>query len=262
MNRTPISLDLAALPEVFHPFARDAAAFDSSCSPEARVIHLDKDGGCFLKSAPKGALAREAAMTRFFHEKGLAAEVLAYHSEGDKDWLLTRRVPGEDCIHTQYLADPKRLCDTTATLLRQLHELDPAGCPVPDHTARYLATAERNYRAGAYDMHLFTPEWNFSSKEEAWQYLQANKHLLQQNTLLHGDYCLPNTVLRDWQFSGFIDLGNGGVGDRHVDIFWGAWTLYFNFGTDAYRDRFLDAYGRDVLQPELLRVIAAAECFG
>lgn len=261
MNRKPILLELHTLPEVFHPFAAGAAAFDSSCSPEARVIYLDQDGGCFLKSAPKGALEREAAMTRWFHEKGLAAEVLAYYSD-DKDWLLTRRVPGEDCTHADYLADPRRLCDTTATLLRRLHELDGAGCPVPDHTARYLATAEKNYRAGAFDMHLFTPEWSFSSREDAWQYLQAHKHLLRRDTLLHGDYCLPNTVLQNWRFSGFIDLGNGGVGDRHVDVFWGAWTLFFNLKTDAYRDRFLDAYGRDVLQPELLRVIAAAECFG
>ena len=261
MKRTPISLDLHTLPEDFRAFAEGAAAFDSSCSREARVIYLDKEGGAYLKSAPKGALAREAKMTRFFHEKGLAAEVLAYYSE-DRDWLLTRRVPGEDCIHADYLAEPKRLCDTTATLLRQLHETDFSGCPVPDHTARYLATAERNYQAGLFDEHLFTPEWSFSSREEAWQHLQAHKHLLKTDTLLHGDYCLPNVMLDNWKFSGFIDLDHGGVGDRHVDVFWGAWTLYFNFGTDAYRERFLDAYGRDVLQPELLRVIAAAECFG
>ena len=261
MNRKPISLDLNALPDVFRPFAEDAKAYDSSCSREARVVYLEKEGGLFLKSAPKGSLEREAAMTRYFHEKGMAAEVLHY-SSGEKDWLLTRRVPGEDCIHAQYLADPKRLCDTTASLLRQLHELDHTGCPVSDHTAAYLVTAERNYQAGAYDMHLFTPEWSFTSKEEAWQHLQAHKHLLKTDTLLHGDYCLPNVMLDNWKFSGFIDLDHGGVGDRHVDVFWGAWTLYFNFGTDAYRERFLDAYGRDVLQPELLRVIAAAECFG
>jgi kanamycin kinase len=52
------------------------------------------------------------------------------------------------------------------------------------------------------------------------------------------------------------------VGDRHVDLFWGAWTLCFNLGTDAYRARFLDAYGRDKAEEEKLRLIAAAEIFG
>jgi kanamycin kinase len=69
-------------------------------------------------------------------------------------------------------------------------------------------------------------------------------------------------MLDNWRFSGFIDVGNGGIGDRHVDLFWGAWTLNFNLGTDAYKDRFLDAYGRDLVNEDALRTIAAAEVFG
>ena len=86
--------------------------------------------------------------------------------------------------------------------------------------------------------------------------------MLKCDTLLHGDYCLPNIMLTDWQFSGFIDVGNGGVGDRHVDLFWGTWTLNFNLKTDRYRDRFLDAYGRDVIEPGMMDLIAACEVFG
>ncbi len=51
------------------------------------------------------------------------------------------------------------------------------------------------------------------------------------------------------------------MGDRHVDLFWGVWSLQFNLKTDAYRERFLDAYGREKVQPELLRIVAAAEVF-
>ena len=69
-------------------------------------------------------------------------------------------------------------------------------------------------------------------------------------------------MLDDWRFSGFIDLGNGGVGDKHIDLFWGAWTLNFNLKTDKYRNRFLDAYGRSDIEEEIFRVIAAAEVFG
>ena len=69
-------------------------------------------------------------------------------------------------------------------------------------------------------------------------------------------------MLDNWRFSGFIDLGNGGVGDRHVDLFWGAWTLNFNLGTDQYRERFFDAYGKDRVDKDILKIIAAAEVFG
>jgi kanamycin kinase len=69
-------------------------------------------------------------------------------------------------------------------------------------------------------------------------------------------------MLNDWRFSGFIDLGQAGVGDRHIDLFWGAWTLWFNLKTDEYRERFYDAYGRDRVDPDLIRTVAAAEVFG
>ena len=98
--------------------------------------------------------------------------------------------------------------------------------------------------------------------EAAWQAAQAVFPHLQSDSLLHGDYCLPNIILNDWNFSGFIDVGQGGPGDRHIDLFWGCWTLNFNLKTNQYFDRFLDAYGRDKVEPELLRGIAAAETFG
>jgi kanamycin kinase len=38
--------------------------------------------------------------------------------------------------------------------------------------------------------------------------------------------------------------------------------LGFNLHTNAYRGRFFDAYGRDRVDEEILRVVAAAEVFG
>lgn len=119
-----------------------------------------------------------------------------------------------------------------------------------------------NYRTGNYDSSLFPDNWGYASAEEAIKVVEENKHLLKTDTLLHGDYCLPNIMLNDWSFSGFIDLGNGGVGDRHVDLFWGAWTLFFNLKTDEYKERFFDAYGRDKIDVDMLRVVSAAEVFG
>ena len=261
MKRTLITPTLSQYPKEFHGLMEGAEVYDSSCSPDARVIFIDRDGGYYLKSAPKGTLEREASLDRYFHKKGLGAEVLEYLSD-EKDWLLTARVEGEDCTHAVYLSDPKRLCDLLAERLRMLHELDFSDCPVKDRMGEYLATVERNYRNGCYDTDLFPDNWGYASAEEAWSVVEKHRHLFQNDTLLHGDYCLPNIMLRDWKFSGFIDLGNGGVGDRHVDLFWGAWTLNFNLKTDRYRDRFFDAYGRDRVQEEMLRLVAAAEVFG
>jgi len=261
MKRTPITPDLTAIPAQFHPLFSGAPVYDSSCSPEARVYYIDTDGGLFLKTAEKGSLKQEGDLDTYFHTLGLGPEVLEYHS-GKADWLLTRRVPGEDCLHPAYLDDPKRLTDTIAQMLLDLHSRDYSACPVPDHTARYIRRAKENYKQQRYDLDLFPDNWGYATPEEAWQVVEENAQYLKTDTLLHGDYCLPNIMLDNWNFAGFIDVGNGGIGDKHVDLFWGAWTLRFNLKTDKYSTRFLDAYGRNRFEPEMLRVIAAFEVFG
>ena len=259
MERKETTIVISDFPEVFHPLLEGCPVFDSSCSPQARVWYLPREGGLYLKSAAGGSLCREAAMTAFLHGKGMAAEVLAYES-GEKDWLLTRAVPGEDCTFWLYLEDPGRLSGILGEKLRLLHELSTEGCPITDHTARYLQTAEENYRKGLFDPFYF-PEEDITA-EKAWEIVRETAPQLKSDVILHGDYCLPNVMLDDWKFSGFIDLDHGGIGDRHIDLYWGCWSLGFNLKTDRYRDRFLDAYGRDKINEALLSVIGAFEVFG
>ena len=261
MERVRTRLVLEDFPEEFHPILKGAPLFDSSCSPEARVWFIDRDGGFYLKSAPAGSLGKEALMTRYFYSKGLAAEVLDY-LPAERDWLLTRRVRGEDCTHKTYLDRPERLCEILGQRLRMLQEMDYTDCPVPDRMESYHCLAETNYRTGSFEQSAFPDSFGYASAEEAWSVVSREGHLLQDRVLIHGDYCLPNIMLEDWRFSGFIDLGNGGVGDRHIDLFWGIWSLGFNLKTDRYGDRFLDAYGRDKVDEHMLRIVAAYEVFG
>lgn len=250
------------LPDIITELIKDAKIYDSSCSPEARVYYIDKDSGYFLKVSAKGSLKNEAIMTDYFHKKDLGAKVLEYLSF-DRDFLITGQVHGENATHAKYLSNPKKLCDTFAQNLRALHETDFSDCPIKSRNESYLALAEENYTKGRFDLSLTEELFPFRSKDEAYKILEDGKSALKCDTLLHGDYCLPNIILKnDFEFSGFIDLGNGGVGDRHIDIFWGTWTLFFNLKTDEYRSRFLDAYGRDKIDEDMLKIIAAAEVFG
>lgn len=255
MKRTPITVDFDLFPDDFHSLLAEGAVYDSSCSAEARVHEIDAGSGFFLKSAPRGTLKAEADMTRYFHSRGLGPEVLCYLS-ADLDWLLTRRIPGEDCTHPQYLDDPKRLSEATALLLRSLHETPLVGVPMRNRLEVYRKNCLHSTK---FEPELFAGVWDFPSPEEARAVIRANFPYLKPDTLIHGDYCLPNILLDNWRFSGFIDLGGAGVGDKHMDILWGCWTLNFNLHTNEYFDRFLDAYGREAVEPELLRTMAAME---
>lgn len=255
-------MEQGVLPDWLDDVFAGCAVYDSSSSPQARVVLLDADGGYYLKRSAPGTLEREAAMDRYFHDAGLAPEVIAYRGDDADDWLLTRRAPGEDCCSRRYLDEPERLCDLLARLLTELHAHEHDGCPVTDHTARYLARAEANRRMGACDASFYTRWYGDASPDDIWSVVERHSDALMTDTLLHGDYCLPNVVLDDWRFSGFIDLDSAGVGDRHVDVFWALWTLEYNLHTDRFRRRFIDAYGRNRIDDDMVRVVAAMECFG
>ena len=166
MQRQLTTINPEEFPPVFRPILSGTPIYDSSCSSEARVWFIDRGEGYFLKRAPKGTLESEAALTRFFHLKGLGAEVLC-HESLEYDWLLTARIKGEDCTFSEYMDNPKRLCDTLAECMRRLHDTDFSGCPVFDRTAQYLLTAERNHALGKYDLSLFGDAWCYASSEDA-----------------------------------------------------------------------------------------------
>lgn len=262
MKRTLIEKIPFYVPRKIGNYLHGVGIYDSSCSPEANVYFIDKDEGYYLKRAARHTLAREAEMDGYFYSKGIGARVVEYVTKGESDWLFTERVKGEDCTYQTYLEDPKRLAALIGEELRALHESDVSDCPVKDRMGEYISLVEENCRTGNYDKTHFPDSFGYRSADEAIAVFENGKNELKNEVLIHGDYCLPNIMLDSWRFSGFIDLGNGGIGDRHIDLFWGAWTLGFNLGTDAYRDVFFDAYGRDKIDEEKLRIIAAAEVFG
>ena len=261
MKRTLIDRIPYSLPDEIVRLTEGVSVWDSSCSPEASVYFIDRDGGYYLKLAEQEELRRESELTKYFHSLNLGAELLSYGAKDGRDYMLTARVPGEDCIAPEYLSDPKRLCDTVAAELRALHEYDFSACPAKNKIKEYLSTAWRNYETDNYDKSHFPDNFGYRSAEEAARALREGSQLLCSDTLVHGDYCLPNIMLDSWRPSGFIDVGAAGIGDRHIDLFWGAWSLGFNLGTDEYRERFFDVYGRDLINPDVLLVVAAAEVF-
>lgn len=261
MERTPVSINIENYPESLRGVLEGSKIYDSRCHSGAEVLFIDRDGGYFLKSMKLGELETEARMTKYFGSLGLGAKVLHFE-QTDRDWMLTERVRGEDCTDALYLSDPKRFCDLYAELLYDLHRRDFSGCPVPNRIESYSALAFENYRTGNYDKDSFPDSFGYASAEEAMAVIEKYGSSLRNDTLIHGDYCLPNVMLDNWKFSAFIDVGNGGVGDKHIDLFWGVWTLWYNLKTNEYGDRFLDAYGRQNFESDMLRVVAAFEVFG
>lgn len=258
MQRTLTNTDIEMYPCEIKPYLSGAKIYDSSCSEAAKVLYADKDEGYFVKCASKGELLTEKEMAEFFWKKGFGVEVMEYVSK-DKDYLVTRRAKGEDATHQNYLDNPKRLCDVLGEGLRMLHQSDKADCPVQNRLTTYFETVKKNHEKGVFDASFINKS---IAMEDAWKIACEGIGTLKCDSVIHGDYCLPNIVLEGFKPTAFIDVGNGGIGDRHIDLFWGAWSLWYNLKTDKYRQRFFDAYGRDMIDEDIIRLVEVMECFG
>lgn len=257
MIKTKVKLNVADFPIEIQYLLKDADVYDSSCSSDAIVYYIDT--GRYIKIDSAHSLAAEAELTKLFHSKGFGVEVIAYIST-DKDYLVTRSAVGEDLTH--YLHDPEKLCEILSASLRKLHDQSIKDVPVSSRYKRYMESANGDYSGGYYDESVLMDRFRIHSKEEAWTIMQAGRNLLAADTLIHGDACLPNIIQNKGRFSTFIDFNMAGVGDRHIDLYWAIWSLQYNLKTDAYTDLFLDMYGRDRFNEDMLRVIAAYELFG
>lgn len=222
MEKKRIQIKTEDFPEELLYLFKNSNVYDTSSNPTARVLYSDM--GCYIKIAERGMLQRESTLAGIFERKGIGARVITYIS-GDKDYLVTEGVKGEDAPH--YLEDPERLCGVFAEAMKYLHSLPVMDIPV-------------------------------SPCMEQYALLKEGKKL-EKDTLIHGDFCFPNIMMDHWKFSKFIDVGLAGVGDRHIDIYWLLWSLQYNLKTDQYADYFLDLYGREDVDEEILQIVTEVE---
>lgn len=62
----------------------------------------------------------------------------------------------------------------------------------------------------------------------------------EYDTLIHGDFCLPNILAVNDKVVGFIDLGDSGIGDPWRDYAWCIWSLEYNLKTKDYTPLLLE----------------------
>ncbi|MEK8129478.1 aminoglycoside 3'-phosphotransferase [Paenibacillus filicis] len=224
MKRTEVFFDIETLPLAIRQYVNGATIYDSSCSEHAKTLFVSGAERAFLKISKRGSLEREYNMTKFLHKHNFAPKAIAYESELDYDYLFTEAVSGEDGTAGLHIENPSKLASVFGEYLRMLHSLPTEGCPYDNRTHELLHETQTK----GIDLSMMK-KYNYSAID---------------NVVIHGDYCLPNIIMDNFSFKGFIDLGYGGVGDRHYDIYWGIWTLHYNLKADRYRQLFLDAYGR------------------
>jgi len=222
---------------------------------------IKSDCNLFLKVTSKGHMQSEALMTDYLYKHEICPKLLTYTSDDSRDYLITEQIAGADGLSEQYTAQPILLTEVFAASLISIHSINCESCPVINDLESMVIRAEGNYQLGRAEQSLLQ-YMGYTNIDTAYKDLIAlYKDTREDKVIIHGDYCLPNIILLDFKNNGFVDVGYGGIGDRHYDIFWGIWSLQYNYKTDEYAEHFLQAYGRDKVDQERLRLCGLLSCF-
>ena len=142
-----------------------------------------------------------------------------------------------------YLEHPQELLQILAEALEMLWSVDISDCPNVRDLDEELKEAAYRVENNLVDIERAEPdtfgESGFKSPAHLLGWLCENRPE-NEPVLSHGDFCLPNVFIKDGKISGFIDLGDTGIGDKWRDIALVYRSLKHNFdgtfGGKVYED--------------------------
>jgi kanamycin kinase len=176
-------------------------------------------GARFLKWNPRSTgidLERERVRLEWISTRHPVPRVVAHGSDADAQWLITEALPGEPAVGERWRPRRPEAIRAIAAGLRAIHAI-----PVED----------------------LPDTW----AEEVWVSRQpislGERPPIDDPVLVHGDACAPNTLISDeGEWTGNVDFGDMGVGDRWADLAIASLSLDWNFG-EGHQPEFFDAYG-------------------
>ncbi len=249
-------------PSEINTYLKDATVTVIKNKVRSSVYYIEKPTyNIFLKVTPKGHMVSEALMTNYLYNYGVCPKVLIYTSDNSRDYLITDRIVGTDAACNEYLAKPIHLSEVFAESLSSLHRIKHVDCPKRNGLEDMVIRAEHNYRVGKAEKGILRYLGYISIDVAYKDMISLYRSAYEDKVIIHGDYCLPNLILHDFKNNGYIDVGYGGVGDRHYDIFWGLWSLQYNLKSDDYAKRFVQAYGRHLVDQDRLHLCGLLSVF-
>lgn len=207
----------------------------------ARVMVFDD---CVLKVSPYQKQNDESVeVMRWLEGKLPIPKILCYETDSEYQYLIMSRVTGKMSCDEYYMQRPKELVAGLAEAINMLWSIDVTGCPRIRDIDTELAEARFRVENNLVDIENVEPatygKEGFKDPEDLLHWLEANKPDYEP-VLSHGDLCLPNIFLDNGKVSGFIDLGDTGVGDKWRDIALCYRSLRWNsegvYGGNVYPD--------------------------
>lgn len=192
---------------------------------------------CVLKIEDVNPYTEETIRAMEYFQQHIPSPTVIYHEvENGKSYLLMGRVPGKMSCDPSLLEQPDAVLQALADGLHLLWRTDTTGCPRIRTLSHLLQEARWRVKTGLVDLDNVQPETfgpdGFATPAHLLQWLEENP-VPSVPVMTHGDYCLPNIFIQDGHFSGFVDVGDAGLGEKWRDI-----ALCWRSLRDNYRGRY------------------------
>lgn len=227
------------LPLTIHDIIGNASVSEISVGMSSdSVYRIDSNDCYFLKIGE--TLKDECERLQWLEDKLVAPRVVHYEVNQGKHYLLTSAVRGEMVFEVDLPVERK--VELMAEAAHIWHSIPIDNCPFDRTTNSQIELARYNLAHHRVDTSRFASM--FYGKPEAELFTDLLNAIPEQDedlVVTHGDLCLPNILVdrESGQITGFVDLGDVGVSDRHLDLVLASLSIQFNLG-GKYIGRFYE----------------------
>lgn len=185
--------------------------------------------GRYIKHGPHNAetsFAGEAARLAWAGPHARVPRLIDVGGDDTHEWIVTAALPGLSAVDPRWIAEPATAVRAVGEGLRALHDALPVDdCPFDWSVPSRIANAAgRGIRVPA---------------------ALREPPPIDRLVVCHADACCPNTLIGDdGRWSGHVDLGGLGTGDRWADIAVASMSTAWNYG-EGWEDALIEAYGVD-----------------
>lgn len=165
----------------------------------------------------------------------------------DYDVFVMSKLEGKNLKVLRHEYDKNEVVRVYGRALRALHSLPFKDCPVWVDLDARIEEAKFKTTNESVDTNDFEEQYMGIPVEVLLEKLEKTKPAILDLVCAHGDYCLDNVMAKAEEgnglsFTGFIDMGRGGVQDRYQDIALAIRSVRNHLGLE-YEKTFLEAYG-------------------
>jgi aminoglycoside 3'-phosphotransferase-2 len=161
-------------------------------------------------------------------------------AEGGAQWLVMTALPGVNAL--QSTLAPRAKVGLVAQALSALHARRVKTCPFDESLDHKIARARENVAAGLVNESAFDDANIGRSAASLLRTLLRTRPSTEDRVVTHGDACLPNFMIDDGAFAGFVDCARVGMADRYQDLALACRSIEYNLG-EEWIGPFLHAYG-------------------